>query len=128
MDGRGSAGGRERPEPGGRLLRGAGQVARAVGHSVPFDPSPTAESARTAALVARLEAGGAREIRPSAQREWATFTTAEGVCVQLYWRQRDGLYHVVRCPAPGMPLERVGRCPDLDAAVTLAVAVGSERP
>jgi hypothetical protein len=44
--------------------------------------------------------------------------------VQLYWRQRDGTYHVVRCAGPGRALERVGRVPDLDAAVALALAVG----
>jgi CheY-like chemotaxis protein len=99
-------------------------VARAVGHSVPFDSSPAAEAARTAALVAKLEAAGAREVRPSARREWANFTTADGACVQLYWRQRDGTYHVVRCAEPEGRFERVGRFADLDAAIALAVAVG----
>lgn len=100
-------------------------VARAVGHAVPFDASPAAEAARTAALVARIEAAGGREVRPSAHREWASFTSADGACVQLYWGQRDGMYHVVRCAAPDSPLERVGRFPDLDAAVALAVAVAA---
>ena len=98
-------------------------VGRAVAEAVPFDRSPAAEAARTAALVAKLEAAGARDVRPSARREWASFATPEGACVQLYWGQRDGVYHVVRCAAPGDPLERVGRFPDLDAAVALAVAV-----
>jgi CheY-like chemotaxis protein len=96
-------------------------VARAVGHAVPFDASPAAEAARTAALVAKLEAAGARDVRPATRREWASFTTADGACVQLYWRQRDGTYHVVRCAAPDRPLERIGRFADLDAAVALAL-------
>jgi CheY-like chemotaxis protein len=99
-------------------------VAGAVGQSIPFDASPAAEAARTGALVTRLEAAGAREIRPSARREWASFTSPDGARVQLYWRQRDGVYHVVRCAAPDGALERIGRVPDLDAAVALAVAVG----
>jgi CheY-like chemotaxis protein len=99
-------------------------VARAVGHSVPFDPSPAAEAARTAALVAKIEAAGGRDVRPSARREWASFTTRDGACVQLYWQERDGTYHVVRCAEPGGRLERVGRFADLDAAIAMAVAVG----
>jgi CheY-like chemotaxis protein len=98
-------------------------VARAVGQSVPFDASPAAETARTAALVSRLEDGGARDVRPSTRREWASFTTRDGACVQLYWAQRDGTYHVVRCATAGAALERVGRFADLDAAIALAVAV-----
>jgi CheY-like chemotaxis protein len=98
-------------------------VARAVGQAVPFDASPAAEAARTAALVAKLEAAGARDVRPGARREWASFGVPDGACVQLYWRPRDGTYHVVRCAAPGRALERVGRVPDLDAAVALAMTV-----
>lgn len=96
-------------------------VARAVGRAVPFDASPAAETAGTAALVAGLEAAGARQIRPGVRREWATFTAPDGACVQLYWRQRDGTYHVVRCTAPVRALECIGRFPDLDAAVALAM-------
>jgi hypothetical protein len=98
-------------------------VALAVGHAVPFDASPAAEAARTATLVAKIEAAGGRDVRPSTRREWARFMTADGACVQLYWGQRDGVYHVVRCATPDAALERVGRFPDLDAALALAVAV-----
>jgi hypothetical protein len=96
-------------------------VARAVGEAVPFDASPGAEAARTAALVAKVEAAGGRKVRPSARREYVGFTAPDGAHVQLYWRQRDGTYHVVRCAAPDRPFERIGRFADLDAAVALAV-------
>ena len=100
-------------------------VARAVGHAVPFDASLAADAARTAALVAKVEAAGGREARPSARREWVGFTTTDGAHVQLYWRQRDGMYHVTRCAESDGRFERVGRFSDPDAAVALAVAVGS---
>jgi CheY-like chemotaxis protein len=96
-------------------------VARAVGNAVPFDASPAADGARTAALVAKVEAAGGRGVRPSARREYVGFIASDGAHVQLYWRQRDGTYHVVRCAAPDRPLERVGRFADLDAAVALAL-------
>jgi hypothetical protein len=96
-----------------------------VGQSVPFDASSVADAARTAALVARLEGAGARDVRPGTRREWATFTAPDGACVQLYWRQRDGTYHVVRCAAPDHAFERIGRFADLDAAVALAVLPGA---
>jgi DNA-binding response OmpR family regulator len=65
-------------------------VASAVGRSVRFDPSATAEASRTERLRARLEAAGALEIHLSTRREWANFKTADGTLVQLYWWQRDG--------------------------------------
>ena len=97
-------------------------VARAVGDAEPFDASASADAERTAALVAKVEAAGGRGVRPSARREYVGFTAPDGAHVQLYWRQRDGTYHVVRCAAPDHPMERIGRFADLDAAVALAVA------
>jgi hypothetical protein len=73
-------------------------VARAVGEAVPFDASPGAEAARTAALVAKVEAAGGRKVRPSARREYVGFTAPDGAHVQLYWRQRDGTVALAVCP------------------------------
>ena len=98
-------------------------VRRVAGISVPFDESPRAEAARTAALVERLEAGGAREIHASTRREWATFRTPDGALVQLYWWQRDGVYYVGRYAETGGVLEAAGRFYDLEAAIAVAVAV-----
>jgi CheY-like chemotaxis protein len=97
-------------------------VAVAVGASAPFDDSPKAESARTAALVAQLRTAGARDVRPSNRREWATFRTADGSLAQLYWWQRDGVYYVVRHAETGGLVERVGRFHDLDTAIALAMS------
>jgi CheY-like chemotaxis protein len=98
-------------------------VASAVGRSVRFDASPTAEAGRTERLRARLEAAGAEEIHLSTRREWATFKTADGTLVQLYWWQRDGVYYVIRHAASGGRLDQVGRFHDLDAAIALGMSV-----
>jgi CheY-like chemotaxis protein len=55
-------------------------VAHAVGHAVPFDPSPAAEVLRTATLKAKLEAAGAQDIHVSTRREWGIFRTVDGTC------------------------------------------------
>jgi DNA-binding response OmpR family regulator len=98
-------------------------VARAVGHAVPFDPSPAAEAQRTAQLRAKLDAAGAQEIHVSIRREWATFQTTDGTLVQLYWWQRDGVYYVVRYGESGDRLDQVGRFYDLDLAIALAMSI-----
>src|SRR5215212_9576464 len=97
------------------------QVAAAVGRSVPFDTSEPVEQGRTAALVARLQAAGARDIHASTRREWANFLTADGIFIQLYWWQRDGVYYIVRYAEKGGVLETIGRFYDLDAAITMAM-------
>ena len=99
------------------------QVTAAVGLSVPFDTSEPAEQGRTAALAARLQAAGAREIHASTRREWANFRTEDGTLVQLYWWQRDGVYYVVRHAETGGVLETLGRFYDLGAAITMAMTV-----
>ncbi|HZO25557.1 MAG TPA: response regulator [Chloroflexota bacterium] len=99
------------------------QVAAAVGLAEPFDMSEPAEQRRTAALVARLNAAGAREIHVSTRREWSNFRTEDGTLVQMYWWQRDGVYYVVRHAETGGVLETIGRFYDLDAAITLAMTV-----
>jgi DNA-binding response OmpR family regulator len=100
-------------------------VGRAVGHAVPFDPSSAAEGQRASRLKAKLEAAGAQDIHVSTRREWATFRTADGTAVQLYWWQRDGVYYVARYAASGGRLDQVGRFYDLDAAIALAMLVRS---
>jgi hypothetical protein len=67
-------------------------VARAVGAGVPFDRSPLADAARTQALVERLRAAGATEVRGSHVREWVVFRTPHGSLVQVYWSQARGQY------------------------------------
>jgi DNA-binding response OmpR family regulator len=99
------------------------QVAAAVDLSVPFETSVQAEQGRTAALVARLQAAGAREVHASTRREWANFRTEDGTLVQLYWWHRDGVYYVVRHAETGGVLETLGRFYDLDAAITMALTV-----
>ncbi|MGZ8481315.1 MAG: response regulator [Candidatus Limnocylindria bacterium] len=68
-------------------------VSKAVSHE-PFSRSDTAEQHRTEALVAKLGAIGATDIRPSARREWATFrlSPADRRVHQLYWWQKEGQY------------------------------------
>ena len=98
-------------------------VAQAVGHAVPFDPSPSAEAQRTARLRAKLEAAGAQEVHLSTRREWANFRTADGTLVQLYWWQRDGVYYVVQHAESGGRLDQVGRFYDLDTAIAVGMTV-----
>jgi DNA-binding NtrC family response regulator len=97
-------------------------VDRAVAASVPFNHSERAEHARTEELVARLTAAGARDVRPSARREWANFRNAAGDEMQLYWWQAAGAYLVGRYSADGARLELVGHYYGLDAAVRAATA------
>jgi DNA-binding NtrC family response regulator len=97
-------------------------VERAVATSVPFNHSDRAEHARTEELVARLTAAGARDVRPSARREWANFRNAAGDEMQLYWWQAAGAYLVARYSTDGGRLELVGHHYDLEAAVRAATA------
>jgi CheY-like chemotaxis protein len=98
-------------------------VGRAVATSVPFNHSERAEHARTGELVDRLAAAGARDVRPSARREWATFRNAAGEEMQLYWWQASGAYLVARYSADGARLELVGHYYDLEAAIRAATSV-----
>jgi len=98
-------------------------VERAVATSVPFNRSERAEHARTEELVARLTAAGARDVRPSARREWANFRNPAGDEMQLYWWQAAGAYLVARYSTDGGRLNVVGHYYDLDAAVRAATAV-----
>ena len=96
-------------------------VARAVGAAAPFDGSPAAEAARTAALVGKLTAAGAADVRTSTRREWANFYAPDGALGMLYWSERDGAYYVLREGAGGGAMRQVGRFYDLDTAVALAL-------
>ena len=98
-------------------------VHRAAGQATPFDESADGERARTAALVERLRAAGARDIHASTRREWANFRNGGGAFLQLYWWQRDGVYYLLRHAETGGRPEQVGRLYDLEAAIALAMAV-----
>jgi hypothetical protein len=96
-------------------------VAKATGGSVPFDHSPQADAVRTQALVEALRAGGARDIRRSTRREWATFLTPRGHFGFLYWWQSAGGYYVGLFPDDGSVLQPLGFFTDRDAAVACAL-------
>lgn len=96
-------------------------IGRCVGAMMPFNHSPEAESKRTQALTDRLVARGARNIRTSTQREWATFHSQDGTFVQLYWSQQEGAYLVVRLSQSRERMETVGNFFDLDTAITTAL-------
>lgn len=100
-------------------------VGRAVAEAVPFNHSERAEHARTEELVAELTAAGARDVRPSARREWANFRNAVGDEMQLYWWQAAGAYLVARYSSDGVRLELVGHFYSLDAAIHAATAVSA---
>ena len=97
-------------------------VAAAVATSVPFNHSPVADAARTAALVERLRAGGARDISAGTRREWVTFRAPSGRLVQLYWWQRRGVYYCGSYDEESAALQLVGFFSSLDAAVARALA------
>jgi DNA-binding NtrC family response regulator len=100
-------------------------VERAVATSVPFNQSERAEHGRTEELVARLTAAGARDVRPSARREWANFRNAAGDEMQLYWWQAAGAYLVARYSTDGARLELVGHYYGLEAAIRAATAASA---
>jgi DNA-binding response OmpR family regulator len=95
-------------------------VELAVAAGAPFNHSESAERGRTDELVARLNAVGARDVRPSARREWANFRNSDGDEMQLYWWQAAGAYLVARYSTDGARLEQVGHYFGLDAAILAA--------
>ncbi|MDP9272238.1 MAG: response regulator [Chloroflexota bacterium] len=104
-------------------------VQRAIAAGVPFNHSERAEQSRTDELVARLTGAGARDVRPSARREWANFRNAAGEEMQLYWWQAAGAYLVARYSADGGRLQLVGHYYGLDAAIRAAtVPFGAPSP
>lgn len=101
-------------------------VSEAVGQADAFEVTPQAERARTSAMVARLEAAGARDIHVSTLREWANFETVDGTFVQIYWWERDGVYYVGKYAPTGGRLETVGRFYDLDLAISMATGLRTD--
>lgn len=97
-------------------------VDRAVAQAVPFNRSERAEHARTEELVDLLITAGARDVRPSARREWANFRNGADDEMQLYWSQAAGAYLVARYSTDGARLEMVGHYFGLNAAIHAATA------
>jgi CheY-like chemotaxis protein len=103
-------------------------VAKAVGMSVAFDRSASADLRRSEALAKELENIGAQEVRPSARREWVTFRTPRGQVMQIYWWQLGGSYLVGRYERDGRRLENIALSYDRAAAVEIcAAALRAER-
>lgn len=100
-------------------------VERAVAGAVPFNRSERAEHARTEELVELLTVAGARDVRPSARREWANFRNAAGDEMQLYWWQAAGAYFVARYSTDGARLELVGHYYGLNEAIRAATAISA---
>ena len=103
-------------------------VAKAVGRSIPFDGSPGADAARSAALAARVEEIGGQDVRPSARREWVTFRTPSGRFMQIYWWQAGGSYLIGRYDDSGAHMENVSRTFDREAAIALCERLVNAEP
>ena len=93
-------------------------VATACGRSEEFKQTPAGDRERTLTLARRLRELGARDIRTSDRREWATFrlTDDEAIC-QLYWWQRMGLYVAGRYQDDAI-LTPIGQFFELEAAIS----------
>ena len=92
-------------------------VATACGRSEQFKQTAAGDRERTLTLARRLRELGARDIRTSDRREWATFRLKddEAIC-QLYWWQRMGLYVAGRYGDDAI-LHPIGQFFELDAAI-----------
>lgn len=101
-------------------------VGHAVGAAVPFDHSATADTTRTQALVERLEAARASDVRGSPRREWVTFRSEGGTLVQLYWWQQGGVYYCGQYAADGSTMRPIGQFYDLDAAIAAGLSARTE--
>jgi CheY-like chemotaxis protein len=102
-------------------------VESAVGGSIPFKHSVEADSARSEALVERLRAEGARDVRRSTMREWVTFRKGNGL-MQIYWWQQGGCYYVGCYPKNGAVMINVGRFYDLESAIACGLNSGPCKP
>ena len=102
-------------------------VATACGTSEQFKQTAAGDRERTLTLARRLRDLGAKDIRTSDRREWATFSRKDddAIC-QLYWWQRMGLYVVGRYRDDAI-LTPIGQFYELDAALA-AVTPGATRP
>ena len=92
-------------------------VATACGRSEQFKRTAAGDRERTLTLARRLRERGARDIRTSDRREWATFrrTDDDAIC-QLYWWQRMGLYVAGRYQDDAI-LTPIGQFFELEAAI-----------
>lgn len=103
-------------------------VATACDRSVPFERGDDGERVRTLALARRLRAAGARDVRTSNRREWATFVSPHDERIyQLYWWQQLGLYIVGRYHDDAR-LRIVGQFYELDSAVEAALSSDADLP
>lgn len=100
-------------------------VETAAGRSQRFTYSEAADRHRTEQLVEQLRAAGARDIRTSERREWATFTLPDDERIyQLYWWQSKGLYMIGRYEDDAR-LELIGRFFERGAAIGAATEASS---
>lgn len=96
-------------------------VGTAAGRSRRFNHTEAADRRRTEQLAAQLEVAGAKDIRTSDRREWATFTSPhDGRLYQLYWWQSKGLYMIGRYDEDAH-LETIGEYFERSAAIAAAV-------
>ena len=101
-------------------------VATACDRSQPFERGDNGERARTLALARRLRAAGARDVRTSNRREWATFASPHDKRIyQLYWWQQLGLYIVGRYHDDAR-LRIVGQFYEVDAAIDAALSSNAD--
>lgn len=92
-------------------------VATACGTSEQFKQTPAGDRERTLTLARRLRELGARDIRTSDRREWATFRRkADDSISQLYWWQKMGLYVAGRYQDDAV-LTPIGQFFELEAAI-----------
>jgi len=92
-------------------------VATACGTSEQFKQTPAGDRERTLTLARRLRELGAKDIRTSDRREWATFRVKDddAIC-QLYWWQKMGLYVAGRYQDDAV-LTPIGQFFELEAAI-----------
>jgi hypothetical protein len=92
-------------------------VATACGNSEQFKQTAAGDRERTLTLARRLRELGARDIRTSDRREWATFRLEDDAAIcQLYWWQRMGLYVAGRYGDDAI-LTPIGQFFELEAAI-----------
>jgi FixJ family two-component response regulator len=102
-------------------------VAIACGNSEQFKQTPAGDRERTLTLARRLRELGARDIRTSDRREWATFRLKDddAIC-QLYWWQKMGLY-VAGCYQDDAILTPIGQFFELEAAIAAVMPAASPK-
>ena len=94
-------------------------VARAAERATPFDGSPAGDAARSEQLASALEGIGARDVRMSTRREWATFKTSRDRLMQVYWWQGGGQYLVGRYDDDGRRMDNVAYAFDRARAIEI---------